>query len=134
MNAGHATYALIDLLFLAIAVLVAIAAGWVAARRSRTMSAGRAASWRRAALITRTAAGVGLLAMTIVFDNVIVGLRIVAYDPTRISGAHFGFIPVEDLAYSVAAVILLPSLAILLSRPAPPVAASRSHTHGRLRS
>jgi hypothetical protein len=58
-----------------------------------------------------------------VFDNVIVTLRIVAYDPSLISGAKIGAIPVEDLAYAMSAIVLLPSLWVLFARtgarPAP---------------
>ncbi|WP_066522831.1 hypothetical protein [Curtobacterium ammoniigenes] len=129
MNAGHATYALIDLVFLLAAAIVAIIAGGVSAQRARSVAPARARRWRRTALLTRLAAGSALVVMTVVFDNVIVGLRIVAYDPLLISGAHLGFIPVEDLAYSVAAVILLPSLAILFTRPTPDRAATPEGGH-----
>ncbi len=112
------TYALLALpFFFATVALVAAAAGVVAARRDR--AAGRRPSvGRRAAVVTSVVAGVALLVMTMVFDNVIVTLRVVAYDPALIWGAKIGAIPVEDLAYSIAAVVLLPSLWVLF-RPAP---------------
>ena len=129
MNAGHATYALIDLVFLLAAATVALIAGGVSAQRARRVAPGCARRWRRTALLTRLAAGGALVVMTVVFDNVIVGLRIVAYDPLLISGAHLGFIPVEDLAYSIAAVILLPSLAILFTHPTTDRAATSEGGH-----
>lgn len=57
-----------------------------------------------------------LVAMTIVFDNVIVGTGIVAYDPSRILGARIGVAPVEDFSYAVAAVLALPALWHVLGR------------------
>jgi len=119
---GSGTYALLAVPFFAAVAVVAVAAGIVAARRARSRGR-RGATGRRVALVTGLVAGIALLVMTIVFDNVIVTLRIVAYDPALISGAKIGAIPVEDLAYSIAAVVLLPSLWVLFdrtgARPAP---------------
>jgi lycopene cyclase domain-containing protein len=56
---------------------------------------------------------VGLLPMlilTAVFDNAIVAAGIVAYDPTKISGVMVGLVPVEDFAYTIAAVAIVPSV------------------------
>ena len=57
--------------------------------------------------------------LTAVFDNLIVGTGIVAYDPDRISGQRLGVAPVEDFLYAVAAVVLLPSLWTLLGSGGP---------------
>jgi lycopene cyclase domain-containing protein len=70
-------------------------------------------------VVTGIVTGVALLAMTGVFNNVIVGLGIVAYDPALVLGARIGLFPVEDLAYSVGAVLLLPSCWVLLEGPRP---------------
>ena len=51
-----------------------------------------------------------LLVFTAVFDNLIIGAGIVAYDPTKISGVMIGIAPIEDFAYTVAAVLVLPTL------------------------
>ena len=107
---GTATYALLAVPFLATAALVAVAAGAVAARR-------RGAGGRRVGIVSAVVAGAVLLVMTGVFNNVIVGLGIVAYDPALVSGARIGLFPVEDLAYSVGAALLLPSCWVLLERP-----------------
>ncbi len=107
---GTATYALLAVPFLASAALVAVAAGAVAARR-------RGAGRRRVGIVSAVVAGVVLLVMTGVFNNVIVGLGIVAYDDALITGARVGLFPVEDLAYSVGAALLLPSCWVLLERP-----------------
>ena len=93
------TYVLLNLPFLAVAALVALAA--VLARR--------APRWRAIGL---TAAA--LLVLTAVFDNVLVATGIVGYNPDRISGVLVGVAPIEDFAYTLAAVVLLPSLWHLL--------------------
>ncbi len=113
---SHAAYALLAVPFLAVAVVVAVTAGVVAARRARAAGR-RSGHGRRDALVSGLVTAGVLLVMTIVFDNVIVTLRVVAYDPSLISGAKIGAIPVEDLAYSVGAVLLLPALWVLLDRP-----------------
>ena len=62
-----------------------------------------------------TAAAVVLL-MTAVFDNVMIAVGLVGYDPDRISGLRVGVAPIEDFAYAIAAVLLLPALWHLTSR------------------
>jgi lycopene cyclase domain-containing protein len=89
------TYWLLNLPFLIIAALVALAAAL--ARRSPR--------WRAVGL-----AAVVVLLLTAVFDNVLVGTGIVGYDPSRISGVLVGVAPIEDFAYAIAALVLLPSL------------------------
>ena len=101
------TYALLDLVFLVVVTIVAIAASAVRRRRGEP---GRG----RALLL----ALVVLILMTAVFDNVLIALRIVAYDPTTISGLFVGIAPVEDFAYAVAALVLLPAVWTLLPRRA----------------
>ncbi|OYX55955.1 MAG: lycopene cyclase [Micrococcales bacterium 32-70-13] len=95
------TYTLLNVVFLAVVALVAIAA--VVARR--------APRWRAVGL-----AAVLLLALTAIFDNVIIGTGIVAYDDSLISGVLIGLAPIEDFAYTVAALVLLPAVWELLRR------------------
>jgi lycopene cyclase domain-containing protein len=57
-----------------------------------------------------------LVALTVVFDNVIVGAGIVAYDGSRILGVRVGVAPVEDFSYAVVAALALPALWVLLGR------------------
>ncbi|MEO6532966.1 MAG: lycopene cyclase domain-containing protein [Pseudolysinimonas sp.] len=94
------TYWLLNLAFLAIVTVVAVA----------SIVARRAPRWRVVGL-----ALIPLLILTAVFDNVLVGVGIVAYDPSRISGARLGVAPVEDFAYAIAAVVLLPCLWSLMT-------------------
>jgi lycopene cyclase domain-containing protein len=94
------TYWLLNLPFLAFAAMVGIAA----------LVTRRAPRWRYVGL-----AAIPLLILTAVFDNVLVGTGIVGYDPALISGAKVGVAPIEDFAYAIAAVVLLPSLWALLA-------------------
>jgi lycopene cyclase domain-containing protein len=94
------TYWSLNAIFLAV---VAVVAGGALLVR-------RAPRWKAIGL-----AATPLLIMTAVFDNVLVGLGIVGYDPARISGVTIGVAPLEDFAYSIAVVVLLPSLWTLLT-------------------
>lgn len=98
---GGYTYWAINAVFLAVVALVVLAALLVR----------RAPRWRAVGLTA-----VPLLLLTAVFDNVIIGVGLVDYDPAVISGVRLGIAPVEDFAYTVAAVVLLPSLWALLER------------------
>lgn len=51
-----------------------------------------------------------LLALTAVFDSLIILNNIVAYDSSLISGARVIAAPIEDFAYSLVAVLLAPIL------------------------
>jgi lycopene cyclase domain-containing protein len=93
------TYWLINIPFLVAAGLVLGAA--VAMRR---------APGARALLI---AAGAMVL-LTAVFDNAIIGFGLVDYDEALISGLRIGVAPVEDFAYTVAALLIVPALWHLL--------------------
>ncbi|MDX2026612.1 lycopene cyclase domain-containing protein [Microcella sp.] len=95
------TYTLLNIVFLGIVAIVAIAA--VVARR--------APRWRAVGL-----AAVLLLTLTAIFDNVIIGTGLVAYDNSLISGVFIGLAPIEDFAYTVAALVLLPAVWELLRR------------------
>ncbi|MFM6966370.1 MAG: lycopene cyclase domain-containing protein [Rhodoluna sp.] len=62
---------------------------------------------------------VGLLPMlllTLIFDNLIVGTGIVDYDATKISGLMLGSVPIEDFAYTIAAVLIVPSVWSAMTR------------------
>lgn len=93
------SYLLVNLPFLAVAAGVA-ALTWFRGRRASRVA------WALAAC--------GVLLLTAVFDNVLVGTGIVGYDPGLISGIRIGVAPIEDFAYAVAALLLLPALWDLL--------------------
>lgn len=107
------TYLLLNLPFLGVVAVVALAA--VLTRRGPR--------WRWVGLTA-----VVVLVLTAVFDNVLVGTGIVAYDRELISGVFVGVAPIEDFAYAIAAIVLLPSLWHLLAprpRARPRPASSR---------
>jgi lycopene cyclase domain-containing protein len=90
------TYWALNAIFLgAVAVVTALAA--------------RRLNW---AAVGVTAAVV--LVMTAVFDNIMISVGLVAYNPELITGAFLGVAPLEDFAYAIAAIVGLPSLWVLL--------------------
>ncbi len=111
------TYWALNAVFLAavgVVVLAAALASSAARRREATGDRPRGAVGRRRPWRAIALTGVVVLAMTAVFDNVMIAVGLVGYDSDRISGAFVGIAPVEDFAYAVAAVILLPALWMLL--------------------
>lgn len=48
--------------------------------------------------------------LTAIFDSLIIALSIVDYDSSKILGINILNAPIEDFAYTIAAVILVPSL------------------------
>lgn len=53
---------------------------------------------------------ISLLVLTAIFDNVIILMDIVGYNPAKILGVYIGVAPVEDFMYALMAVILVPAL------------------------
>jgi len=51
-----------------------------------------------------------MLILTAVFDNLIILAGIVDYDATKLMGIYVGVVPIEDFAYTVVAVLLVPAL------------------------
>ena len=98
------TYWELNVIFLGI-VAVAVLVGLVVRRTPR---------WGAVAL-----AAALLLVATAVFDNVMISVGLVAYDRALIQGAFVGVAPVEDFAYTVAAVVGLPALWVLLGDSSP---------------
>jgi len=64
--------------------------------------------WLLLSPILKTAAV--MLLMTLVFDNLIIATGIVDYDPGKISGIRLGVAPIEDFAYTLVALVLVPSV------------------------
>ena len=89
------TYWALNGIFLAAAAAVALAAG-LSRRKPR---------WRSTGLVL-----VVVLVMTAVFDNVMIAVGLVGYDVSTTSGVLIGVAPIEDFAYAIAVVVLLPSL------------------------
>ena len=57
-----------------------------------------------------TFAAVLMFTLTAVFDNVIIGTGIVAYDDELLLGVKILYAPIEDFAYTAVALVLVPSL------------------------
>ncbi len=70
----------------------------------------------RTALAAAAATAVVLLALTAVFDNVMIAAGLFDYSAEKISGAMIGRMPLEDFAYPLGAVLLLPALWLVLDR------------------
>lgn len=104
------TYLLLSLAFLALALVVLAVA--LATSRDRAAIVRR---WWLPVLI----AGVLLAVLTAVFDNVMIGSGLMTYGETNISGARVGLVPVEDFAYPLAGLLLLPALWLLLRKRRP---------------
>ena len=51
-----------------------------------------------------------MLVVSVIFDNVIVGLGIVEYDPVRILGWRLGVAPIEDFGYAIVGAFAIPAL------------------------
>ncbi|MYM19384.1 lycopene cyclase domain-containing protein [Brevibacterium sp. 5221] len=94
------TYGLINLAFLLPAAALVTAALRAGALR-----------WRAAA-----AAAALLVALTIVFDNLMIAVGLMVYADAHASGLRIGLMPLEDLAYTVLAAAALPALWELLGR------------------
>ncbi|MDI3330776.1 MAG: lycopene cyclase domain-containing protein [Micrococcus sp.] len=95
------TYLSLALVFLALAVVVAVVASW---RRRLGL---------RWWAIT-TSMILVLLVLTAVFDNVMVAADLFRYNEELLTGWRLGLVPVEDFAWPVAAGLLLPSVWELL--------------------
>ncbi|MDD7929955.1 lycopene cyclase domain-containing protein [Microbacterium thalli] len=97
------TYPLILIPFVAVTLIVTLAT----ARRPRF---GRRMGWS-------ALAAVGLLALTAVFDNVMIAVGLFTYPEAHLSGIRVGLAPIEDFAYPLCAAFLVPAVATLLERP-----------------
>jgi lycopene cyclase domain-containing protein len=51
-----------------------------------------------------------MLLLTAIFDNLIIATGIVAYESANISGIKIGVAPIEDFAYTIAAVLLITTI------------------------
>jgi lycopene cyclase domain-containing protein len=95
------TYLGLALVFLAAAVALTVAAA--AARRPRR-------EW----WVATAAVAAALLVLTAVFDSMMILADLFRYDAGALAGARAWLAPVEDLAWPLAAALLLPALWELL--------------------
>ncbi|MBP3976035.1 lycopene cyclase domain-containing protein [Microbacterium sp. BLY] len=90
------TYLQLSAVFLAVAALTAVAL-CVGARRTPHLGA-----------LTITA--FALFVLTAVFDTIMIATGLFHYAPAHLAGVHIGLAPLEDFAYPLAGVLLLPAL------------------------
>ena len=95
------TYWALNAIFLAAVAAVALAA----------VLSKRAPRWRSVGLVLLV-----VLLTTAIFDNLMIAVGLVGYDAAKISGVFVGVAPLEDFAYALAAVVLLPCLWTLLEK------------------
>jgi len=56
-----------------------------------------------------------LLALTLVFDNVMIAIGLFSYPEEHLSGIRIGLAPLEDFAYPLCAAFLVPALFELIA-------------------
>ena len=58
-----------------------------------------------------------LVALTAVFDNVMIAAGLFTYPPEHLSGLRIGLAPLEDFSYAICAAFLVPAVFELLRPP-----------------
>lgn len=86
------TYLLLNIIFLVITISILVL--------SRKLRWNSAMTWTMIVLIVATA----------IFDSLIVGVEIVAYDEAKILGLRAGQAPIEDFFYAILAGIIIPTI------------------------
>ena len=100
------TYLLLSLAFLAVAVVVLTIAASSTSAPDRTALLRH---WWPGVLST----GLVVFVLTAIFDNLMIAVGVMTYSRSDISGVRLGLMPVEDFAYPLAALLLLPALWLL---------------------
>jgi len=100
------TYAWLSLIFVAVAAAVLLAALLARGASRRAL----VARWWLPVLMSGTV----VMILTAVFDNVMIRSGLMAYSSSVTSGLLIGVAPLEDFAYPVAGLILLPALWLLV--------------------
>ena len=71
---------------------------------------------QRPTLLAAAATVILVFLIAIAGDNFIIGNGIVAYHAEKLAGAYLGVAPIEDFAYTIASVILVPAVWLLAKR------------------
>lgn len=101
------SYLLLNSAFLAVVVVLTVAA----LHGARTGDLRRGRWWARSALVL-----VALAVLTVVFDSVMIWADLFRFEDEHMSGLRIGLAPIEDLAWPLAASLLLPAVWTWLGR------------------
>jgi len=112
-------------LLLSLAVLVPVAALSIGLA-PRADAHRRAGFTRRDHWLAIAIAGVALMVLTAIFDSLMIHADLFYYADELISGIRIGLAPIEDFAYPIAGVLLLPALWRMLIKPKSDSSASRT--------
>jgi lycopene cyclase domain-containing protein len=99
------SYLLLVAGLLAVAIVLRVAGAAAARRRGEGIPT-----------LPTVLAGVVLVALTLVFDNIMIAAGLFAYADAHISGLRIGLVPIEDLSYPLALAIALPGVWQLIPR------------------
>lgn len=61
------------------------------------------------------ATALALVVLTAIFDSVMIAADLFRFDESALSGVHVGLAPIEDFAWPLAAVAVVPSVVLLLT-------------------
>jgi len=102
------TYAVLSLVLLALAA-------WAAVAGARRLPDGKARTrhWTAAAITAAV-----LVALTAIFDNIMIAAELYEYGSEGTSGILVGLAPIEDFSYPIACAIGIPGLWLLMTIPA----------------
>ncbi|PZQ92055.1 MAG: hypothetical protein DI534_03725 [Leifsonia xyli] len=92
-------YPILALSLVTIAVAARLILGDAARRRGRPLP-----------LAPSLVTGGVLIALTLVFDNLMIAVGLYGYPPEQLLGIRIGLAPIEDLSYPIATAALLPAL------------------------
>jgi lycopene cyclase domain-containing protein len=67
-------------------------------------------------MLASTISAAILVALTAIFDNVIISAGLVAYPEGTSSGIRIGVAPIEDFSYAICAAYLVPAVYVLLPK------------------
>ncbi len=103
------SYPLLALIGVAAAVVCGVALTLIAFRRRPRIARGRH-------LLAVAATVLVLLALTAVFDNIMIAAGLFHYAPGQLFGLSLGFAPLEDFSYPLAGALLLPAMWVAFER------------------
>ncbi|QDZ15628.1 lycopene cyclase domain-containing protein [Humibacter ginsenosidimutans] len=115
-SARSEAYPILALIFLAAAAAVAVMAVELSPRKRRD-------TFRRWS-VPAVVSSVVVVLLTAVFDSLLIAGDVIRYDDRLLSGIRVGSAPIEDFAYPLAAILLVPSLWSLvgtIGRPRRPI-------------